>query len=1454
MDAAVQRKENDKTTKSAVKQAPEPQRNEEAETGAAAGVPLFLQSVQTTSAAAPPPVSQTSTHIQRQAEEGEEEEELIQPKCCGEATPGQSADEEEEPLQPKLVQRQPLEEEEELLQPKRTDADIQRQPIEEEEELLMPTLVQRQSLEEEEELLQPKHNETQVQRQAEEEEQEEEELLQPKWLQRQPLEEEEEEELLQPTSLNTASVQAKVTVGPPDDEYEREADQVADKAMRMPASQDNSTARKQQHASPYTAHVQTKPLTPLYIQRLCTECEDELTQGNATPMSSASVQPKSKGETSSASSNTLARTVESPGTGQPLNPQLQSRIGAVLGNDLSHVRVHSDSQAQQAAGSINAKAFTNRNHIFLGKGQSDSDVPLMAHEATHVVQQGASSSLQRSLVQREGPDQPEQVGEPGENQASNDEQALPQQELQQAAQAGAPAQAVESQPEQQQAQTQAELPSVTDTAGLPDEAAAPTEQQPQQIPRVGQAETAQGENTQADAEAPQQPNVDTAQQAAAEESQGGAGGTPAAEAGTAEAGTAEAGTAEAGTAEAGGVGAEIQVDASSSMASIAAAPDSIYKTHVQTQAELINTDSLASEGLITEMGIERRREVSDQFEAVRAAMAGFIEDKITSAQAFMAAKQTQVIAAAAGAITSAQQAVSGALEAVETQVTRIGETISGVVQSASSTIQTRITGIVSSINNVINSIPLPDLPGVDRARRLATNLLSRAAGAVNSALSTVLGALSKALTVGTNLVASLLGRFRLLIGTVMAQITAAITSIMQKVFQILNRLMNLIVSTLRRVLTSVILPTLRKVERRVLKSIRELEQQSLRSIQENRDRHLQALAMSLSPAANNKTADDEETTTDSGDWFAAMAEITQQAISYNRKIVSSFREKTGSFFALLVTTLRSVINQIIVAITSRIVQAISSILSFVANAVQTINRMVRAVISFIRNMISLIFSLFQRVVSFIRSLVERPIQRLIEFAKNVLGRIKNAISRFVRRVISGAGFDFNLREVIGEFRLPPTSNNPTIAFVPPPFLVVIIDGVVYIFILGLAITLTVTQVIVIIVVVILILLLLYLLYRWLTRPRPVPRPRPRPKPKGREFHPDTPFNVINSLPAKKVDLPATRGDELVFGVESTDKDKFRKIGTAAWIPIDPGIGPYVTAYQVSGHASWLAPGSGNTTHSDPTLNSHDISLFINEDWNGEPITVTATVRDNALPAVPPDIGTTQDSDHVITWTIDLCEDPLTTKTAKNIESISPNLNQTTYNSTTLTLLDGSSDTVGDNMITEFLTHEKTGGGEPSGQDNLYRFRKLPTKSAHGGSGFTLSQVYIKGHLLNHSDSDGLGGIGDPVNLYPITGRANKDHELGPEKDVKQLVHKDKVVTMYSVDVVGEDGPHPIDVFGDGACTYQFINAAFACSIGTYKYCKGALELKPEPSAPVISNFDVSGFISNVQSKGGCQES
>ena len=72
-----------------------------------------------------------------------------------------------------------------------------------------------------------------------------------------------------------------------------------------------------------------------------------------------------------------------------------------FGHDFSQVRVHADAEATSAARAVQARAYTFGRNIVFGDGEYAPETPagrrLLAHELTHVVQQGVyrSASLQR---------------------------------------------------------------------------------------------------------------------------------------------------------------------------------------------------------------------------------------------------------------------------------------------------------------------------------------------------------------------------------------------------------------------------------------------------------------------------------------------------------------------------------------------------------------------------------------------------------------------------------------------------------------------------------------------------------------------------------------------------------------------------------------------------------------------------------------------------------------------------------------------------------------------------------------------------------------------------------------------------------------------------------------------------------------------------------------------------
>jgi hypothetical protein len=165
--------------------------------------------------------------------------------------------------------------------------------------------------------------------------------------------------------------QPKLTVNQPNDVYEREADHIADKVMRMT---DNSVSH----------HTFFKPaMDPL--QRKCQECEEE----------DKFVHRKESNGSNAQSGNELDNYVGSlSSSGQLMSESSRKFFEPKFGHDFSKVRLHTDTVAAKSAESINALAYTSGNNIVFNSGQyspeSGEGKKLIAHELTHVIQQGSA--------------------------------------------------------------------------------------------------------------------------------------------------------------------------------------------------------------------------------------------------------------------------------------------------------------------------------------------------------------------------------------------------------------------------------------------------------------------------------------------------------------------------------------------------------------------------------------------------------------------------------------------------------------------------------------------------------------------------------------------------------------------------------------------------------------------------------------------------------------------------------------------------------------------------------------------------------------------------------------------------------------------------------------------------------------------------------------------------------
>jgi hypothetical protein len=204
-----------------------------------------------------------------------------------------------------------------------------------------------------------------------------------------------------------SSPQAKLSVNTPGDVYEQEADRVAEQVMRMPADSAALTvvaAREQQ------------------VQR-CSGCgHGSPAPGQATCSACAAQQERVQAKESPGAAPSLAPAVESQigalrGGGSPLDGTARSWLEPRFGHDFSQVRVHTDQRAADTAQQIGARAFTLGSDIAFGPGEyqpgSDAGRKLLAHELTHVIQQG-SDRVQPLLVQRAcGIEDLEEEEEPG---------------------------------------------------------------------------------------------------------------------------------------------------------------------------------------------------------------------------------------------------------------------------------------------------------------------------------------------------------------------------------------------------------------------------------------------------------------------------------------------------------------------------------------------------------------------------------------------------------------------------------------------------------------------------------------------------------------------------------------------------------------------------------------------------------------------------------------------------------------------------------------------------------------------------------------------------------------------------------------------------------------------------------------------------------------------------------
>lgn len=223
-------------------------------------------------------------------------------------------------------------------------------------------------------------------------------------------------------------IQPKLTVSSPDDPQEKEADEVAEKVMRMPEPSvvpvEVKKEEKLQRKEEEEEEVQTKP-EPAYtlhrkeeeeeiiqpksagtIFRQAEETGDEREEANSLSGSDTPIQRKHlslypsdvvqrSGRGPPLGSPQIATSLTSTkGSGSPLPEATRQSMESRFGADFSPVRVHADTTAAHLSRDLHAQAFTHQNHIYFAAGKYNPHTAdggrLLAHELTHTLQQGAA--------------------------------------------------------------------------------------------------------------------------------------------------------------------------------------------------------------------------------------------------------------------------------------------------------------------------------------------------------------------------------------------------------------------------------------------------------------------------------------------------------------------------------------------------------------------------------------------------------------------------------------------------------------------------------------------------------------------------------------------------------------------------------------------------------------------------------------------------------------------------------------------------------------------------------------------------------------------------------------------------------------------------------------------------------------------------------------------------------
>lgn len=205
----------------------------------------------------------------------------------------------------------------------------------------------------------------------------------------------EEEVQQKPVSENISSVQSKEMKE--EEPVQKKSDEKEEKVQKKEEEKEPIQKKEKEEEKP----VQKKEEKEEPIQAKCADCEKEEKVQKKDNEEEKPVQKKEQNSKKEGQENDLEDKLNnSKGGGAGLDKKTKNEMESGFGADFSDVKVHTDSNAVQMSQELGAQAFTNGNDVYFNKGKynpnSKEGKHLLAHELTHTIQQ--TGMVQKSMV------------------------------------------------------------------------------------------------------------------------------------------------------------------------------------------------------------------------------------------------------------------------------------------------------------------------------------------------------------------------------------------------------------------------------------------------------------------------------------------------------------------------------------------------------------------------------------------------------------------------------------------------------------------------------------------------------------------------------------------------------------------------------------------------------------------------------------------------------------------------------------------------------------------------------------------------------------------------------------------------------------------------------------------------------------------------------------------------